>query len=298
MSLEFVNYVKSEKNAFTHAGKFHADDVFSSALLRKINPDINITRGNSVPDGYDGLVFDIGRGEFDHHQNDSRIRENGIPYAAFGLLWEKIGDALLGEDEALIFDRKFVQPLDENDNTGCKNVMANMIGDFNLCWNQEGGNDEAFFKAVSFASQILDNRFRIIKAANEAKNIIETAIENNNDKDILVLENAMPWRKHVIPTTIKYVVHPSNRGGYCAIAVPKEEGSQELKCPFKVEWRGKENDEIKTISGIETLSFCHKSGFMIAAGTLDDAVNACRQSIEAVGSKRGFFNMLKGLLKK
>src|SRR5574344_1144389 len=121
MSLEFVNYLKNEKNAFTHAGKFHADDVFASALLRKINPDINITRGNSVPDGFEGLVFDIGRGEFDHHQNDSRVRENGIPYAAFGLLWEQIGDVLLGEDEALIFDRKFVQPLDENDNTGCKN---------------------------------------------------------------------------------------------------------------------------------------------------------------------------------
>lgn len=59
--------------AFTHGGKFHADDVFSSALLLYINPEISITRGNSVPDDFTGIVFDIGRGEFDHHQKDSRI---------------------------------------------------------------------------------------------------------------------------------------------------------------------------------------------------------------------------------
>ena len=62
--------------------------MFSSALLLYINPEISITRGNSVPDDFTGIVFDIGRGEFDHHQKDSRIRENGVPYAAFGLLWD------------------------------------------------------------------------------------------------------------------------------------------------------------------------------------------------------------------
>ena len=46
--------------AFTHGGKFHADDVFSSALLLYINPEISITRGNSVPDDFIGIVFDIG----------------------------------------------------------------------------------------------------------------------------------------------------------------------------------------------------------------------------------------------
>ena len=33
-------------SAFTHSGKFHADDVFSAALLLYLNPEIMITRGN------------------------------------------------------------------------------------------------------------------------------------------------------------------------------------------------------------------------------------------------------------
>ena len=68
-------------SAFTHSGKFHADDVFSAALLLYLNPEITITRGNQVPENYEGLVFDIGRGQYDHHQKDSRIRDNGVGIA-------------------------------------------------------------------------------------------------------------------------------------------------------------------------------------------------------------------------
>ena len=33
-----------DASAFTHIGKFHADDVFSSALLLYLNPEITILR--------------------------------------------------------------------------------------------------------------------------------------------------------------------------------------------------------------------------------------------------------------
>ena len=118
---------KKDAKAFTHGGKFHADDVFSSALLLYINPEIVISRGNKVPEEFDGIVFDIGRGRYDHHQKDSRVRENGVPYAAFGLLWEVLGKEILGEELAEKFDEAFVQPLDNNDNTGEKNELATLI---------------------------------------------------------------------------------------------------------------------------------------------------------------------------
>ena len=98
---------QKDAKAFTHGGKFHADDIFSSALLLYLNPEIQITRGNQVPEEYDGIVFDIGRGAYDHHQKDSRVRENGIPYAAFGLLWEELGTEILGEELAEKFDESF-----------------------------------------------------------------------------------------------------------------------------------------------------------------------------------------------
>ena len=150
---------RKDAAAFTHGGKFHADDVFSAALLLYLNPEIVITRGNRVPENFDGIVFDIGRGRYDHHQKDSRVRENGVPYAAFGLLWEELGGAILGEELAAEFDEAFVQPLDNNDNTGEKNELATLIGNFNPAWDAQGGSDAAFFQAVSVAGMILENKF-------------------------------------------------------------------------------------------------------------------------------------------
>lgn len=43
---------KKDARSFTHGGKFHADDVFSAALLFYINPEITILRGNRVPDDF------------------------------------------------------------------------------------------------------------------------------------------------------------------------------------------------------------------------------------------------------
>ena len=80
-----------QTRALTHNGKFHADDVFSAAFLRMLNPRIQIQRVDAIPEDYDGLAFDIGLGKFDHHQNSNERRPNGIPYAAFGKLWREYG---------------------------------------------------------------------------------------------------------------------------------------------------------------------------------------------------------------
>lgn len=96
------------KRAFTHGGIFHADDVFAAALLRIVYPGILIERGNQVPEHYDGLIFDIGRGRYDHHQQDRKVRKNGVPYASFGLLWQELGEGLLEKEDAERFDEEFV----------------------------------------------------------------------------------------------------------------------------------------------------------------------------------------------
>ena len=212
-------------SAFTHSGKFHADDVFSAALLLYLNPEITITRGNQVPENYEGLVFDIGRGQYDHHQKDSRIRDNGVPYAAFGLLWEKLGPEILGEELALKFDESFVQPLDINDNTGEKNELATLIGNFNPGWDSKSSNDEAFFQAVSVAGMILENKFDRYRGNERADKRVEEIYERHmqafhdrgkhcEDARILILPEFVPCQKFLSETPIAFVVFPSNRGGY------------------------------------------------------------------------------------
>ena len=106
------------KYGLTHSGIFHADDVFATAFIELINPDIKIIRSNSVPDDFDGIVYDVGLGEFDHHGRDNEARENGIPYAAFGKLWRKFAKDVYGEYVSKKIDRCLIESLDLSDNTG------------------------------------------------------------------------------------------------------------------------------------------------------------------------------------
>jgi len=267
-------YIDVERG-FTHSGKFHADDVFSAALLTILNPDIKIERGFQVPEEFDGIVFDIGLGEFDHHQQDRAVRENNIPYAAFGLLWRKYGSLLIGEEEAKRFDEKFIQGLDLNDNTGSENQIADIISVFNPPWDWAVSSDKAFEEAKELAQKILIKEIEHIKSINRAEDLVKNALEKMED-GILVLPRSAPWKKFVKEKEVFFVIYPSRRGGYCAQAVPKEDKSGELKIPFPEAWRGKEKEVIGTISGVETLHFCHNSGFLISAMTKEDAMKACK----------------------
>lgn len=277
--------IKYEKG-YTHGGKFHSDDVFSAALLKILNPDIQIERGNCPPDAaeYDGIIFDIGLGKFDHHQKEKEFREDEehTPYAAFGLLWREFGTLLFDEEEVAHFDEKFVAPLDLSDNTGSSHVLAFAISDFNPVWDDtETTGDERFFEAVEMAQKILTYKFERIYAADRAKDKVAACVEKS-DGQVLVLDESMPWKRYVKETDIKFVIYPSNRGGYSIQAVPDdtvEEENEVLKIPFPESWRGSDPVTIARESGAKTARFCHPSGFLAAAETLEDALIMAKKAI-------------------
>mgnify|MGYP000104788117 FL=1 len=291
---------KPNAKAFTHSGKFHADDVFSSALLLYLNPQITITRGNRVPEGYDGIVFDIGRGRYDHHQRDSRVRENGVPYAAFGLLWEELGSGILGETLAQRFDEEFVQPLDNNDNTGEKNELASLIGNFNPVWDEteaaDGVTEEkrdrglsvGFLRAVQVAGMVLENKFARYRADARADEKINQVLAmqetQGGDARILVLPEFVPCQKRLKETDTAFVIFPSNRGGYC-IQPQKKPDSMNYKCSFPKQWLGLENEELQEATGLASAGFCHKGGFLMTVGDEADAIRACEISLEEYEQK-------------
>lgn len=137
----------------THSGTYHADDVLSTTLLELItgfeavdtskskpdyNPEVDskgkieLLRVNKIEDvkvKLTDFVYDIGGGDFDHHQKDKKVRPNGIPYAAFGLLWAKFAEQELElhPDMVQLMDEEFVQYIDQTDNFGqakCPNPLS------------------------------------------------------------------------------------------------------------------------------------------------------------------------------
>ena len=199
--MKLVNDIR-EANCITHGGTMHADEVFATAFLEMYLNDIKVYRTMEInPNEFskDILIYDIGRGIFDHHQSDALKRENGITYSSFGLLWKTFGLDYLKRREVEqpedVFDaieKDFVIAIDADDNgifpkietdgTYKIKTLPNIIKLFNPSYQSEDDSNEQFVKAVAFAKIILNEEIKSIIGKTKAKyKVIEyyNKTENN-----------------------------------------------------------------------------------------------------------------------
>ena len=270
-------------DAVTHSGSFHSDDVYATAFLQILKPELKVSRVSKVPEGYQGLVYDIGGGEFDHHQKDKRYRENRIPYAAFGLLWEKYGVCVVSERDAQRFDEQFIQDMDLSDNTGSRNMIAESVAAFNPGWNTDENPDEMFFQAVAVAKQILLRQFITMNCKEQATKEVKRIMEEQGAGRLLELKEHIPWKDAVYKTDVYYVLYPSNRGGFMVQAVADDYKAPICKLPFPKAWRGQPQEVLEEVSGIRGLRFCHPSGFLCGTDSYGAARAVAKFMIERIG---------------
>lgn len=296
----------SEANLVTHAGIFHADEVMATVILGKAFDDVTVCRVTKVPDKLKigTIVYDIGGGWYDHHQiGGNGQRENGVPYAAAGLIWNKYGARVLRKYSDTYgvwkkIDKALIQGIDAVDNGTMPSVdypayvmgISQIISGFNPCWDAEESSDEAFVKAVLFAEIIFDNVLKHAISRVKAKSIVEEAI-NKTQGHILVLDEFVAWKETIYApwcenaNNIWFVVFPSNRGGYNWHGVCKEYTSFELRVSVPEEWKGLCDEELQIVSGVKTASFCHRDGFVGGAETLEDTIKMVNIAIEAHENK-------------
>lgn len=287
-----------EANLITHTGVFHADEVFSTVILSKIIPEITLIRVPEVTDTIEknAIVYDIGAGELDHHQfGGNGERDNGVKYAACGLVWKKYGKKMLEtyninqkeiEDFWNYIDKNLIQFIDANDNgmlpklqTDYRNVhLAYLISVFNPKWDEEKtDSDEDFIRALNFAETIFDEIIKDTIAKFKAKEIVDLAIESSTN-GVMILDISVPWKELLLSSknkkaeNIYFVVFPSKRGGYSVYAVPKEIGSFENKKILPQQWRGLRGNDLQKVTGIKSARFCHNAGFICTAEEKEDAI--------------------------
>lgn len=283
-----------DANLITHGGKFHADDVFSTAFMGEVIDNPVVFRTNVVPDDIDSsvVVYDVGFGKFDHHHKDFDLRhENGVKYASFGLLFREYGLKYLEK-----FDKKYasilftmlehdlIEGIDAIDNGEFPVIdsvynyksLDGIIGDFNAAWNEDVDNDINFMEAVEVARKILIYDIKRLLAKAQAKEIVDLAIEKSKD-NVMYLDEYMPFKDFVITSNnpkaldIYFCITPSNRGGYCVHTIPKNKNTHETRCDFPSSWGGLIDDELQKVSGVKSATFCHSSLFLGVCGTLEDA---------------------------
>lgn len=296
--MRFTNDPK-ECNLLTHAGVFHADDVLSTVILSEVLQDPVIMRTFKVPaelpEG--AIVYDIGMGQYDHHQPDAQMRENGITYCSFGLLWNSgfgyqyLMKILPDADRVLLaafvtrnVDKRFVQGVDARDNGQQipKEVIADfsgLISFYNPSWDSTDDENEAFKKACRIAKELLDriciNEYSKARAREE----IYFMSRFHHPEHVFIMDKFVPWQEHLSELdpngTVWYVIFPSKRGGWNVQCVPVEPGSYEQKAPIPNEWKGH-----PASCGIDDCTFIHNSGFLSAFKTFEGAERFAEKATE------------------
>lgn len=283
----------------THNGGFHTDDVFAVATLQLHfgveNIEVIRTRDEEVISEADivvdvGGVYDPIQKRFDHHQVGAPVRENGIPYAAFGLVWKEYGEKVSGSKEvADIIERKLVLPVDASDNgvhifeqkfEGISPVtIQDMISIWKPVWNENGDFDAQFSEVVALARLILKKSIAHAEAELEEARLANDVYESASDKRVLVSEVAFSPSFFVEKPEVLFVVFPDENNNWKGVAVRAEHGSFTTRVSFPAEWGGLRDGELAEVSGIPDAVFSHRAGFLFVAKSKEGVLAAVEKVI-------------------
>ena len=289
-------------DCITHSGTMHADEVFATAFLDMYLGERKVFRTNSVPNNIKDnvLVYDVGRGKYDHHQLDAEKRENGITYSSFGLLWRDFGRDFLKQYEIeyienvfLGIDKDLVEYIDADDNGIFPKIEAKynvktlpgIIKIFNPSFSADEDESTQFEKAVSLARTILEEEILYINGKVYADKQINELLEDLDEKDkFIILNTYIPYEESLLnnekANNLLFVAFPSNRGGYAIKTIPKSLEDKTARLDFPEEWAGLDEKELQEVSGIKGLRFCHVGRFIVSCEDLDSVYEVFNKIIK------------------
>ena len=292
--------MKEIKTIAVHDSNFHADDVFSVAIMQLIYPKVEIirTRDEKKLKKVDmridvGYKYNPDTLDFDHHQPEGAgIRENGIPYASVGNIWKHFWKYLVKtEDEFKYIDDKLIQNIDAFDvgfdiyepKIANPYTLPVLIAMMNPDWQDKNSDyDKAFLKAVRLAKQILKIEIKKAKGKTKSVKILQNAINKNPNKNFLILEKLVPWKNFLAEQKdIKFVIYQVQNGSWHIQATPKEKDSFKTKKSFPKDWSGLQNSDLAKITGVKDAIFCHRNLFLTVTNTKEGAVEIAKIALNS-----------------
>ncbi|MEJ7804009.1 MAG: MYG1 family protein [Candidatus Limnocylindria bacterium] len=290
----------------THDGSFHADEVFAIAALgllsepgevvRTRDPDLLAAADLRVDVGF---RFEPSAGDFDHHQRDfDLVRDNGVGYASFGLVWREFGRQICAGDQEVAdaVEGSLVQAVDAND-TGQRitesliegvppMTVHAVIGGFHLVRPRTDEERERFDAAVELAGGVLAREVESAAAGRRAVHVVRDAIAAAKDPRILFLPDNVPW-KQIVATEAPhalFVLYPK-RQGFGIETVPAELGTFENRRDLPAAWAGLEDADLARVTGVDDALFCHSKRFLAVARSREGAARLAALALEAASGK-------------
>lgn len=295
----------------THSGAFHADDATALAILTLLYGEDMVkvirSRDPAVWAEADMLV-DVGLEynvnprdrifKFDHHQRESAgVRDNGVPYAAAGLVWRTMGELLVYAMFPKIppadvpwvvqrVDKTLIQPIDAMD-CGVEGAQNNFpigccVDDMNTGFDDRM-QLEAFLEAVAFMRGILTRRIQVIsQEAQDARKVAQGAFVSPH---IYVLKESCAWGPAMLSepqyADVWFLLFEAD-GCWRVRTIPSKEGSFIARQNLPKAWGGQPASVLNELIGIKDAEFCHPGLFIGGAKSYESAVRMAHLAEEAV----------------
>ncbi|WP_134680022.1 MYG1 family protein [Paracoccus ravus] len=296
----------------THSGGFHADELLSSVILTRLQPQARLVRTREpewITPGEDRVIYDVGRDYdaermiFDHHQKDAPLREDGRPYSSFGLVWRHFGRDYLrmtGVPEPDIegihasFDRDFVLPVDLMDNGALSPSAAGpMLADLTLPMLLESlkpvfddraaqAEDQAFDRALNIARAFVEASIARKAAKRRAESMVRAAISAAGESRVLELPMGMPFRSAVIDAGadhLLFVIHPRD-SDWTLTGIRRDEDGFALRADLPEAWAGLTDEALEAASGVKGARFCHNGRFIAVADSREAILKMAMLAVE------------------
>ncbi len=292
----------------THSGQFHTDDVFAVATLRLLLENdtqevvVHRTRDTQIISTADyvvdvGEVYNPAERRFDHHQQQGAgVREDGIPYASFGLVWKEYGDRVVGGDKDISnqIEQKLVKPIDAMDN-GINFMRSDREGLFMYdlkdvtfayknTWKEDDEMlNENFKYLTGFAMNLIKREISVLKDIRESDIEVNKIMAQQQYKTLLILDKPYQYELSVSSKPyILLVVHPKRQDDTWAVETARDDiRSYKSRIDLPTEWAGKSGAELREVTGVEDAIFCHKGRFIAVAQTREGAIKLAELALKA-----------------
>jgi uncharacterized UPF0160 family protein len=275
----------------THDGVFHADEITACAILKLIRPEAEIIRSRRNDDlAQANIVVDVGGqydGDrfFDHHQKNSPLREDGSPYSSAGLIWKAFGHLLVSNSDIWSeIDDSIMKPIDAHDNgrtnQGDAITLQTLLSVFNPMWEEDGRDvsDKHFAKLVEFVSQFLSRAILREESNIKAGETVREA-ENASKNGIIILEQFVPWQRHVSNKPL-LIVFPGINGDWKVQTIPLETEWRKNRLDLPEEWAGLNSEDLANITGVKDAVFCHPGRFIAGARSKKGALKLAELALK------------------
>ena len=273
----------------THNSKFHTDDIFAVATLMIVLGEDNVevvrSRDAEVVKSGDYVVdvggeynFDTKR--FDHHQiGGAGVRENGIPYASFGLVWKHFGEQVCGNKKVSTkIDEVLVQPVDAGDNgvelsdLRFKGVRPHTIvmyfESFNPTWkNSTLERMNEFMNSVNLAREYIKRQIVLMSDLMDANEIVREIYKSSEDKRLIVMDKFYPFNEALKGEEVLFSVFPQEDGRWVLKAIKEDDESFIYKKQFPKDWAGKTGLQLEEATGVTGAIACHNDLWIATAKT-------------------------------